>query len=174
MSVGGKRNLQLTVKASRKIKNINELRRIAAALHKDKKKIIFTNGCFDILHAGHASYLEKAKALGRVLIVGLNSDESVKRLKGKARPIFSQNDRARLLSSLACVDYVVIFNEDTPIKLIAVLRPDIIVKGADWKGKQVVGADLVKSYGGKVKLTPLLKGRSTTDIIVRVSRQCQR
>ncbi|MFZ5799848.1 MAG: D-glycero-beta-D-manno-heptose 1-phosphate adenylyltransferase [Candidatus Omnitrophota bacterium] len=158
------------MKASRKIKHINELCRIVAALRRDKKDIVFTNGCFDILHAGHVNYLEKAKALADVLILGLNSDASVKRLKGKARPIFSQDDRARLLSSLDCVDYVIIFNEDTPLKLIRALRPDILVKGADWKGKGVVGTELVKSYGGKVKLIPLLKGRSTTRIIAKLCR----
>lgn len=156
-----------------KIININKLQRIVAGL-RGKKKIIFTNGCFDILHRGHIQYLKKAKQLGGILIVGLNSDTSVRRIKGRARPIFNQKDRARLLSSLTCVDYVVIFNQDTPLSLINALKPDVLIKGADWKGKKVVGADLVKSWKGKIKLIPYLKGYSTTSIISRIKQSCKK
>ncbi|MDP3142544.1 MAG: D-glycero-beta-D-manno-heptose 1-phosphate adenylyltransferase [Candidatus Omnitrophota bacterium] len=156
-----------------KIVNINKLQRIVSGL-RGKKKIIFTNGCFDILHRGHIQYLRKAKQLDGILIVGLNSDTSVRRIKGKARPIFNQKDRARLLSSLAFVDYVVIFNQDTPLSLINDLKPDVLIKGADWKGKEVVGADLVKSWKGKIRLIPYLKGYSTTGIISRIKQSCKK
>lgn len=158
---------------SSKIKSLSQLRRTIKTLRR-KHKIIFTNGCFDILHRGHIQYLEKAKQLGGVLIVGLNSDVSARRIKGKARPIFSQQDRARLLSSLSCIDYVVIFNEPTPFKLIKSLKPDVLVKGADWKGEEVVGQDLVKSWKGRVRLIPYLKGYSTTKIISRIKQSCKR
>mgnify|MGYP001602823337 CR=1 FL=1 len=142
-------------------------------LRRQGKKIIFTNGCFDILHSGHIQYLEKAKKNGGILIVGLNSDASVRKIKGKARPVFPQKDRARLLSSLSCVDFIVIFNEPTPLTLIRSLKPDVLVKGADWQGKEVVGAELVKSWNGKVKLIPYLKGYSTSQIISRIKQSCQ-
>lgn len=139
-----------------------------------RKKIVFTNGCFDILHRGHIQYLGQAKEKNSVLIVGLNSDASVRRIKGRARPIFNQNDRARLLSALPFVDFVVIFNESTPIKLIRALKPDVLVKGADWKGKGVVGSELIKSWNGKVRLIPYLKGYSTSSIISRIYKSCKK
>ena len=132
-----------------------------------KKKIVFTNGCFDILHLGHIKYLQKAKALGDILIVGVNSNESVKRLKGESRPINDEFDRAYLLASLEVVDYVVVFSEDTPYELIDRIKPDILVKGADYKGKEVVGSDIVD----EVKLIDFIDGKSTTNIIKRMS-QC--
>lgn len=125
----------------RKIKSVTELEAILA--HRGQKRVVFTNGCFDILHPGHARYLSKARDFGDILIVGLNSDASVKRLKGEARPINSQNDRACLLAALGFVDYIVIFDEDTPLDLIAKLRPDVLVKGADYAGKEVVGSEIV-------------------------------
>lgn len=128
--------------------------------------VVFTNGCFDILHAGHVRYLEKAKSFGNVLIVGLNSDASVKRLKGEKRPINPQEDRAFVLSGLSCVDYVVVFDEDTPYGLIQELAPDILVKGADYEGKEVVGSDLVK----EVRLVEFLEGRSTTSILQKAQQ----
>jgi len=128
------------------------------------KKIVFTNGCFDILHIGHVKYLQKARALGDLLIVGVNSNDSVKRLKGKTRPVNDEYDRAYLLASLEVVDYVVIFNEDTPYELIKKVRPDILVKGADYKDKEVVGSDIAK----EVKLIEFVEGKSTTIIIERM------
>jgi len=133
------------------------------------KKIVFTNGCFDILHPGHASYLNKAKELGDILIVGLNSDDSVRRLKGKNRPINNQQDRAYMLAALSSTDYIVIFEEDTPYELIKAIKPDILVKGADYKGKEVVGSDIAK----EVVLIDFLEGKSTTDIITKIRKtQC--
>jgi rfaE bifunctional protein nucleotidyltransferase chain/domain len=162
------------VNPSAKIKTLSQLKRSLAGLRRQGKKIVFTNGCFDILHLGHARYLEKARQKGGILVVGLNSDASVRKIKGRARPIFPQKDRARLLSFLPCVDFVVIFNELTPLNLIKALKPDVLVKGADWKGKEVVGQDLVKSWKGKVKLIPYLKGYSTTKIISRIKPSCQK
>ena len=130
----------------------------------DDKKIVFTNGCFDILHLGHTKYLQKAKGLGDMLVVGLNSNSSVTRLKGKTRPINDEFDRAYLLASLEVVDYVIIFEEDTPYELIKQIRPDILVKGADYKDKEVVGSDIAK----EVKLIEFVDGKSTTNIISKM------
>ncbi len=135
-----------------------------------RRKVVFTNGCFDILHKGHIAYLQKAKKLGDLLVVGMNSDASVKRLKGKGRPVNSQKDRALVLSALRCVDRVVLFSEDTPEKLIRKIRPDVLVKGGDWKKKDVVGAPFVESYGGKVWLLPYIKGFSTTEILAKIQK----
>lgn len=131
-------------------------------------KIVFTNGCFDLLHPGHIQLLQLAKDLGERLIVGLNADVSVRRLKGQGRPILSERDRAALLTSLACVDMVVIFEEDTPLRLIGSLRPDILVKGADYRLEEVVGRDVVEQYGGKVVLVPIAEGFSTTGIVNKI------
>ena len=144
-----------------KIKSLDEICQI---LKNSDKKVVFTNGCFDILHAGHIKYLNKAKKLGDILIIGLNSDSSVKRLKGKTRPINSQNSRALLLSALEFVDFVVIFDEDTPLNLIEKIRPDILVKGADYTGKEVVGSNIAK----EVVLVEFEDGFSTTNIINKI------
>jgi len=149
-----------------KIKNQEEIERIATRLKKQGRQVIFTNGCFDILHRGHASYLQKAKALGDILIVGLNSDASVRRLKGASRPVNNLEDRAYLLAALESVDYVVSFKEDTPYSLIEKVHPDILVKGADYKGKEVVGSDLA----GEVRLIDFIEGKSTTSIIEKMQR----
>ena len=125
---------------------------------------VFTNGCFDILHPGHIQYLEQAHKLGDILIVGLNSDDSVKRIKGLERPISAQDARAYMLAALSCVDYVILFDEDTPTRLIEYLKPNILVKGADWEGKQLPGSDAVD----RVEFMPFLTGWSTTDIIGRI------
>ena len=145
-----------------KLKSVEELEEILS--QKGKKKVVFTNGCFDILHAGHVKYLARARELGDLLVVGLNSDASVKRLKGEARPINSQDDRACVLSGLGFVDYVVIFDEDTPLNLITKIKPDVLVKGADYKDKEVVGSDIVK----EVRLIDFVEGKSTTGIIKRI------
>jgi D-beta-D-heptose 7-phosphate kinase/D-beta-D-heptose 1-phosphate adenosyltransferase len=130
-------------------------------------RVVFTNGVFDILHAGHVTYLEEARALGDVLVVGLNSDDSVRRLKGPTRPVNTQEDRARVLGALRCVDHVIVFDDDTPLAVITALIPDVLVKGGDYTRDTVVGADVVEHYGGSVVIIPLLEGRSTTSIIAR-------
>jgi D-beta-D-heptose 7-phosphate kinase/D-beta-D-heptose 1-phosphate adenosyltransferase len=139
-------------------------------LRKSGKKIAFTNGCFDILHFGHVSYLEKAKKNNRVLVLGLNSDASVRRLKGPARPVNPELARASVVAALESVDYVTIFTDDTPYKLIKAIVPDVLIKGADWKGKLVVGSDVVKSRGGKVEFIKFVDNFSTTKIIEDVRR----
>lgn len=130
--------------------------------------LVFTNGCFDILHPGHVDYLERARALGSRLAVGLNSDASVRRLKGPARPVNDERSRALVLAGLACVDHVVIFDEDTPWELIRKLRPRILVKGGDWPVERIVGRELVQKRGGQVLSLPVLPGYSTTNIVRRV------
>ena len=138
--------------------NLNEIQKHSSMLKKRNRRIIFTNGCFDILHAGHVHYLEQAKKLGDELVVGLNSDSSVKNLKGEDRPINNLDQRAKVLSSLECVDKIVSFSEATPIKLIKAIKPDVIVKGGDYKVKDVVGHKEVESWGGKVRIIPLIPG----------------
>ncbi len=138
-------------------------------LRREGKRIVFTNGCFDILHAGHVKYLREAATLGDVLVVGVNSDASVRRLKGEGRPLQAARDRAYLLASLACVSFAVVFSEDTPAALIREVVPHVLVKGGDWKGKEIVGADFVRSRGGSVRTIPLLPGRSTTSILRRAA-----
>lgn len=134
------------------------------------KKVVFTNGCFDILHVGHVTYLQQAKAEGQILVVGLNSDESVKRLKGETRPIQCEEDRAKILAALGCVDYVTIFSEDTPKDLIESVKPDVLVKGGDWPVDKIVGADFVQANGGRVKTLTFVNGKSSSSIIERVRR----
>jgi rfaE bifunctional protein nucleotidyltransferase chain/domain len=152
-----------------KIKNPNSLRRIVSRLKKKGKKIIFTNGCFDILHYGHAKYLEEAKRKGDILIVGVNGDASVKRLKGKNRPIVNEKDRMSLIASLQSVDYAVLFNEDTPLKVIETLKPNVLVKGADWKKGNIAGEDIVNNLGGKTIRIKLINGHSTSNIINKIA-----
>jgi D-beta-D-heptose 7-phosphate kinase/D-beta-D-heptose 1-phosphate adenosyltransferase len=144
---------------------------ILERLRRQGRKAVFTNGCFDILHAGHVRYLSKAGRLGDVLIVGLNSDSSVRRLKGRPRPVMPQKDRAEILAALAAVSYVVVFGEDTPLRLIQRVRPDILVKGGDYKADEIVGADLVRSYGGKTVTIPLIRGKSTTGVFRSIIRR---
>jgi D-glycero-beta-D-manno-heptose 1-phosphate adenylyltransferase len=132
------------------------------------KKIVFTNGCFDIMHLGHIDYLSKAADYGNVLIVGLNSDDSVSRLKGPARPINNQQARAALLGSLFFVDAVVLFGQDTPYELIELVKPDVLVKGSDYKAQDIVGYDVVNQYGGQVVTIDFLQGYSTTDLIKKL------
>jgi len=141
---------------------------IIANLKKQGKKIVFTNGCFDIIHPGHVIYLAEAKKMGDILFLGLNSDASVKRLKGEKRPILNENERATILSHLEMIDFVCIFDDDTPYELIKIVKPDILVKGGDWSVENIVGRDIVESYGGKVVNIPYLEGKSTTGIIERI------
>ena len=135
------------------------------------KRIVFTNGVFDLLHPGHVRYLQAARAYGDALIVGLNSDASVRRNKGPARPINSESERAEVLEALSCVDAVSVFDEDTPADIIRRVQPDVLVKGADWPADQIVGRDIVEARGGRVVLEPVERGYSTSDIINRVRRR---
>ena len=152
----------------KKIVTLTTLNKKLERLRKNRRTIVFTNGCFDILHFGHVRYLEKAKKRARVLVLGINSDSSIRKIKGASRPIVKQDHRAGLLAFLECVDFVTIFDEETPLELIKAVRPDILVKGADWKGKGIVGEDVVKGYGGKVEYIEFLEGLSTTSIINKV------
>ena len=132
------------------------------------RRLVFTNGCFDLLHAGHVTLLERAKRCGDVLVVGLNSDRSVRALKGPGRPVVGQRDRAAVLAALESVDYVTIFNERTPQRLVEALRPHVLIKGADWTASEIVGRDVVHRRGGRIIRFPLLKGHSTSKLIQRI------
>ena len=142
-----------------------------ANLQKNGKKIVFTNGCFDLLHPGHVSYLAAARALGDFLVVGVNSDASVRRLKGEKRPIMPEVARSQLLAALSSVDYVTIFAEDDPYQLISLLQPDILVKGGDWDTNSIVGRDIVEAKGGKVYSLPFIDEYSTTSIVEEIIRR---
>jgi D-glycero-beta-D-manno-heptose 1-phosphate adenylyltransferase len=150
------------------VKSIKELVDIRNNLKKENKKVVFTNGCFDILHAGHVDYITKAKEKGDILIVAVNSDASVKRIKGALRPIVPQHERAFIISLLKPVDYVVIFEEDTPYEMIKQLVPDILVKGEDWSIENIIGRDIVETNGGKVETIKFVNNQSTTNIIKTV------
>jgi len=153
--------------AGSKIVSRDGARAARERLREQGRIVVFTNGSFDILHAGHVTYLAFAREQGDALMLGLNSDDSVRRYKGEKRPINSQDDRALVVAALACVDYVVIFDEDEPLQLIEDLQPDVLVKGEDW-AHHVSGRDLVERSGGRVVLAPLVQGRSTTHIIQRI------
>ena len=153
-----------------KILSKDDLKKAVEKQKKEGKRIVLTNGCFDILHAGHARYLNEAKKLGDILVLAINSDASVQSIKGKQRPLIPQNERAYVVASLKAVDYVTIFDEDTPLHLIEYLRPHILVKGGDWTEETVVGGNLVKEWGGKVIIMPQLKGISTTNIIKKIMK----
>lgn len=155
-----------------KIKTRARLEKIIYRLKEHGKKVAFTNGCFDILHYGHVRYLEDAKAKADILVVGLNSDASIKRIKGASRPINRQADRARMLEALSAIDYITIFSEDTPLKLIQTLKPDILIKGRDWSVRKIVGADFIRASGGRVVTVPYLKGYSTTGLIEKIKNNC--
>ncbi len=147
------------------ILDILELSSIVNTLKQEGKRIVFTNGCFDIIHVGHVRYLKEARELGDVLVVGLNSDISVRTIKGDNRPIVPQEERAEVLSSLKYVDYVVIFGEPDPYNTIAAIKPDVLVKGGDWGIDKIIGRDIVESYGGKVCTIPFIEGASSSGII---------
>jgi len=149
-------------------RDANALRAALAPRRRDGTRVVFTNGCFDLVHAGHVRYLEAARALGDVLVVGLNDDAAVRRLKGAGRPILALAERAEVLAGLTAVDYLVAFAEDTPLALIEVLQPDVLVKGADWAADDIVGRDVVLAHGGRVERIDLVPGVSTTEIIRRI------
>jgi D-beta-D-heptose 7-phosphate kinase/D-beta-D-heptose 1-phosphate adenosyltransferase len=157
-----------------KIKTREELSRIIAELKTKGKKIIFTNGCFDLLHIGHVRYLEEARALGDLLVIGVNSDSSVRGLKGPNRPILPQEERAEILSGLGCVDYVTIFDEPTPLNLISSLLPDVLVKGGDWTKEATVGWETVERTGGEVVILPFVEGSSTSHLIETILKRFQK
>jgi rfaE bifunctional protein nucleotidyltransferase chain/domain len=154
--------------SDQKIKTLDEIIGLRARMRESGKKLVFTNGCFDILHVGHVRYLNRARTFGDALIVGLNSDRSVREIKGPSRPIVHERERAEVLAALACVDFVFIFDDPTPKQVIDAVVPDVLVKGADWKIADIVGRDTVENGGGKVINLPLVEGASTTDIITRV------
>ena len=151
-----------------KLKSVAEIISITAEARKKGLKVVFTNGCFDLLHRGHVHILRQAKAAGDLLIVALNSDRSVSRIKGPRRPVMPETDRVELIAAMEMVDYVVIFDEPDPHKLIDAIRPNVLAKGGDWKIKEVVGADIVERDGGQIAVIPYLKGFSTSEIIERI------
>lgn len=153
-----------------KVLDLDGLIRERALLRDSGKVLVFTNGCFDLLHPGHVRYLREARALGDALVVALNSDRSVRILKGEGRPILSLKERVEVIGALESVDYVTVFNEETPYSLIVQLLPDVLVKGGDWQLNEIVGREQVEAAGGKVLSLPFLEGSSTTDIIERIKR----
>jgi len=157
-----------------KITTLASLKPKVKIFQENGKKVVFSNGCFDILHYGHIKYLEDAKHKGDYLIVAVNSDSSIRKIKAQNRPIIGQSDRLKTIAALACVDFVVLFNEDNPLRLIRALRPDILIKGSDWNKNKIIGADFVKSYGGKVITVDLVKGRSTSAIIKKIVKDFSR
>ena len=159
------------VRTSQNILQLNELKQIVSQAKSYKRKIVFTNGCFDIIHGGHIEYLQKARELGDILIIGLNSDSSVRELKGEGRPLKTEVERANILAALKYVDYICIFSEETPGNLIRELKPDIIVKGSDYTIDQVVGREIVEEYGGRVELVPIVQGLSTSALVNEIVKK---
>jgi len=160
----------MNLKNNKLIRNLKDLKALCISYESNNKKIIMTNGCFDILHAGHTYILEESKKLGDILIVALNSDLSVKKIKSKDRPIVSELDRAYVLSCLSSVDYIILFDNESPEEIICEILPDILIKGSDYKGKKVAGEDCLTRNGKKVVLIDLIKGKSSTSIIDKVSK----
>jgi D-beta-D-heptose 7-phosphate kinase/D-beta-D-heptose 1-phosphate adenosyltransferase len=155
-----------------KVKNLAELKAVRAALRRAGKKVVFTNGCFDIIHVGHVRLLREAKQQGDFLVVAVNSDSSVRALKGAERPYVPEDERAEVVAGLESVDYVIIFNELDPLQIIIELQPDVLVKGGDWTVDTIVGRDVVEGSGGKVISLPFVEGLSTTNIIQRIAQGC--
>ena len=150
--------------------DLDALRRVVKKAREGGRKVVFTNGCFDIIHAGHVQYLREAKALGDLLIVGVNSDRSVRAIKGDRRPIIPEEERLEVLSALECVDYLILFDDPTPLRLIQEIGPDVLVKGEDWKMEEIVGREVVEERGGRVVRVPFRRKVSTTGIIERICR----
>ena len=155
----------------KKILEIEDIVQKVDTLRRSGKRLVFTNGCFDIIHVGHIRYLAAAKSKGDILVVGLNSDESVKIIKDEHRPIMNQEQRAEILAGLWCVDYITIFNEPDPLKLIKIIMPDVLVKGADWREQDIIGADVVKAGGGEVVRVSVVPDISTSRIIERIVKR---
>ena len=154
----------------KKIYNLTELSEILTS-RRTQKKIVFTNGCFDLLHLGHVKYLQEARSLGDLLVVGINTDTSVQKLKGLHRPIQPQQTRSEIIAALECVNFVILFDELTPLNLIKTLKPHLLVKGEDWSLKKIVGSKFVLSYQGEVKILKFIKGHSTTSLIEKIKNQ---
>jgi D-beta-D-heptose 7-phosphate kinase/D-beta-D-heptose 1-phosphate adenosyltransferase len=154
-----------------KIKEREDLRRIVEDLKSKGKRIVFTNGCFDLLHIGHVRYLEQARSLGDILVVGVNGDRSVRELKGPHRPILPVEERAEILSGLSCVNYITVFDEATPLELISSLQPHVIVKGGDWTRESTVGREVVERSGGEVVILPFVEGSSTSNLIETILKR---
>ena len=157
-----------------KIKERKKLTRIIRNLKAKGKRIVFTNGCFDLLHIGHVRYLEKARALGDILVVGVNSDSSVRKIKGPKRPVLPEEERTEILSGLGCVDYVTIFDELDPLKLITSLQPNVLVKGGDWTKEQIVGGEVVEKSGGEVVIIPFIREVSTSNLIETILKRYEK
>jgi D-beta-D-heptose 7-phosphate kinase/D-beta-D-heptose 1-phosphate adenosyltransferase len=157
-----------------KIKERKKLTRIIKNLKAKGKRIVFTNGCFDLLHIGHVRYLEKARALGDILVVGVNSDSSVRKIKGPKRPVLPEEERTEILSGLGCVDYVTTFDESDPLKLITSLQPNVLVKGGDWTKEQIVGGKVVEKSGGEVVIIPFIRGVSTSNLIETILKRYEK
>lgn len=151
-----------------KLKTLSEVAAIAAQARQKGQRVVFTNGCFDLLHRGHVHILREARASGDLLIVGINSDTSVRSIKGPLRPILPQTDRIELIAAMEMVDYVVLFDEPDPYRVIAAIKPNVLAKGGDWSAEKIVGADIVEQNGGRVAVIPYLPGFSTTEIIERI------
>ncbi len=154
-----------------KIQNLRKLKKLLSSLRARRKKIVFTNGCFDLLHYGHVKYLQDARKKGDILVVGINSDASVRRIKGDKRPVVHEKDRLRLVAALESVDYAVLFYEDTPFKIIKFIKPDVLVKGADWNKDAIVGGNFVLSRSGKVSTIKFIKGYSTSNLIKEIGKR---
>lgn len=154
-----------------RVLSLRRLTKIIGRLRRQGKRIAFTNGCFDLLHAGHLDYLEKIRSRADVLVVAVNSDRSVRRLKGRGRPLVPERERARLVAALKPVDFVTIFGEPTPLKVIRAVQPDLLAKGGDWAKEAIVGREVVERRGGKVLVIPYLKGHSTTGLVRRIRRR---
>lgn len=157
-----------------KIASLEEMRTLREELASQGRKVVFTNGCFDLLHVGHVHYLKEARQQGDLLIVGLNDDESTRHIKGPGRPLMLQEDRAEILAALECIDYVVIFSERTAERLVRILKPDIYVKGGNYRVEELPEAKVVAEYGGQVYLTSLTRGRSTTNLLSAILAHCRR
>ena len=153
---------------SGKLKSLEEIKAIVVGARNNGKRVAFTNGCFDLLHRGHVHVLRAARACADLLIVGINSDQSVKQIKGPARPVLPESDRCELVGAMEMVDFVVLFNEPDPYSLISAIRPDVLVKGGDWNTDKIIGGDLVEKAGGEVVVVPYIKGFSTTEIVERI------
>ncbi len=153
-----------------KIKNLSQMKTVIGRLKKEGRRVVFTNGCFDILHVGHIRYLQKARGKGDVLVVGLNTDRSVRIIKGEKRPIVPEKERAEVLAALECVDYIILFSEPDPLRLISALKPHVLVKGADWPKAKIVGREVVEETGGCIVRVPLVRGASSTGVIERIVR----
>ena len=160
----------MQLKNSKLVKNLEKLKLIVENLQLEHKTVVFTNGCFDLIHPGHIYILEQAKAEGDTLIVGLNSDESIKKFKSKSRPICNQDDRAYVLSGLSCVDYIFIFNESTPEKLIMNISPDVLVKGKDYQIKDIAGSDFMLEKKKRIKLVDIIEEKSTSNIVNQIKK----